>query len=176
MGGGLIILKMNYRTELIKHSDISYDKIQQIVELKSNRWHYTQEQHLDWISKNIQPEDYHILIFENEELIAYTNFVSVKVSINDNEIPFMGIGNVCTAESGKGYGDLLMKEVNKIIVEKNWKGILFCKEALVPYYEKYNWGLVALNCITSEEIKKHNTMLYNLEKPIASFEYTGRMF
>ena len=70
----------------------------------------------------------------------------------------------------------MSKEVNKIIEAKSWKGILFCKDALVPYYEKYNWELVDINCITSEEIKKHNTMFYNLEKPIASFEYTGRMF
>ena len=169
-------MKMNYRTELIKHSDISYDKIQQIVELKSKRWHYTQEQHLDWISKNIQPEDYHILIFENEELIAYTNFVSVKVSINDNEIPFMGIGNVCTAESGKGYGDLLMKEVNKIIVEMNWKGILFCKDELVPYYQKFSWELVPAHKIQTDNFKGINFMVFNVSEDISNLQYDGRNF
>ena len=150
--------------------------LEDICNIKSKRWHYTQDQCKSWIEENLEEDDYHLCIYIKNNIIAYMNFVFIEAKVNDSIIPFVGIGNVCTAESGKGYGDLLMKEVNKIIVEKNWKGILFCKEALVPYYEKYNWGLVALNCITSEEIKKHNTMLYNLEKPIASFEYTGRMF
>ena len=150
--------------------------LEDICNIKSKRWNYTQDQCISWIEENLEEDDYHLCIYIKNNIIAYMNFVFIEAKVNDSIIPFVGIGNVCTAESGKGYGDLLMKEVHKIIVEKNWKGILFCKDALVPYYEKYNWQLVDLNCITSEEIKKHNTMLYNLEKPIASFEYTGRMF
>lgn len=150
--------------------------LEDICNIKSKRWNYTQDQCKVWIEENLEEDDYHLCIYIKNNIIAYMNFVFIEAKVNDSIIPFMGIGNVCTAESGKGYGDLLMKEVNKIIEEKSWKGILFCKDALVPYYEKYNWELVDLNCITSEEIKKHNTMLYHLEKPIASFEYTGRMF
>ena len=150
--------------------------LEDICNIKSKRWNYTQDQCKSWIEENLEEDDYHLCIYIKNNIIIYMNFVFIEAKVNDSIIPFVGIGNVCTAESGKGYGDLLMKEVNKIIVEKNWKGILFCKNALVPYYEKYNWELVDLNCIISEEIKKHNTMLYNLEKPIASFEYTGRMF
>ena len=150
--------------------------LEDICNIKSKRWNYTQDQCKVWIEENLEEDDYHLCIYIKNNIIAYMNFVFIEAKVNDSIIPFVGIGNVCTAESGKGYGDLLMKEVNKIIEEKSWKGILFCKDALVPYYEKYNWELVDLNCITSEEIKKHNTMLYNLEKPIASFEYTGRKF
>lgn len=150
--------------------------LEDICNIKSKRWNYTQDQCKAWIEENLEEDDYHLCIYIKNNIIAYMNFVFIEAKVNDSIIPFVGIGNVCTAESGKGYGDLLMKEVNKIIEAKSWKGILFCKDALVPYYEKYNWELVDINCITSEEIKKHNTMLYNLEKPIASFEYTGRMF
>lgn len=150
--------------------------LEDICNIKSKRWHYTQDQCKSWIEENLEEDDYHLCIYIKNNIVAYMNFVFIEAKVNDSIIPFVGIGNVCTAESGNGYGDLLMKEVHKIIVEKNWQGILFCKDALVPYYEKYNWELVDLNCITSEEIKKHNTMLYNLGKPIASIEYTGRMF
>lgn len=118
---------------------------------------------MDWISKNIQPEDYHILIFENEELIAYTNFVSVKVSINDNEIPFMGIGNVCTAESGKGYGNLLMKVVNKTIIQQQWNAILFCKDNLIPYYTKYDWLKVGSEKILTKSLNCINIFVFNFK-------------
>ena len=63
----------------------------------------------------MEEDDYHLCIYIKNNIIAYMNFVFIEAKVNDSIIPFVGIGNVCTAESGKGYGDLLMKEVNKII-------------------------------------------------------------
>lgn len=167
---------MNFYTELIRHSDVSQQKLEEIIAVKSLRWPYSFAQHKDWMQENIKPGDFHILVYNEEKLIGYTNFVEVKAKVNGVEIPFMGIGNVCTAESGKGYGNILMNELNKAVTEKKWNGLLFCKNQLVAYYEKSGWKVVPKEKITSDSLKQFNTMTYNFSENIKEFEYNDRNF
>lgn len=167
---------MNLRTELIPHSELTEEQLLQIIKLKSVRWPYSEAQQRAWMQENISPEDFHILVYDEDFPIAYTNFVKTNVEINGKDVPFMGIGNVCTAESGKGYGNILMDAVNKAIAEKKWNGILLCQDRLVPYYEKFGWKLVSAEKIQAEKLKSLNTMLYNFEEEVLSLSYTGRNF
>lgn len=167
---------MNFRTELIAHSDLSGENVGEIIALKSLRWPYTFDQHRIWLQENIKSQDFHLLVYNGEKLAAYTNFVAVKVNINGSEIPFMGIGNVCTAESGKGYGNILMDSVNGTVSEKNWKGLLFCKDHLVSYYEKSGWKLVPKEKIATKNLQSINSMTYNFTKHINQLEYSDRNF
>lgn len=133
---------MQYTTLLIKHAELTEPILNQICGLKSVRWNYTLEQHKEWIKNNILNDDIHLLVIEDEKPIAYTNLVSIAVNVNNIEVPFMGIGNVCTLETGKNYGNLLMRTVNDTIKTKSWNGILLCKDHLVPYYGKFGWDLI----------------------------------
>ena len=150
--------------------------LEDICSIKSKRWNYTQDQCKVWIEENLEEDDYHLCIYIKNNIIAYMNFVFIEAKVNDSIIPFVGIGNVCTAESGKGYGDLLMKEVNKIIVEMNWKGILFCKDELVPYYQKFSWELVPAHKIQTDNFKGINFMVFNVSEDISNLQYDGRNF
>lgn len=167
---------MKYQVEIHTHFNLSKDKLLEIIDIKSVRWNYSAEQHLDWIHKNIQANDIHILLYLENQLIAYTNLVNVSAEINnEKKISFKGIGNVCTLASGKGYGNLLMEAVNKILIQNNWKGILFCKDHLVKYYEKFSWKLVESSKIKSD-FNEINMMIFNCESPITTLHYQDRNF
>lgn len=174
--GGFKILMMDIKTKLIRHYDTSKDLLEAIGTIKSMRWKYPLEKQLDWIKNNLNINDYHLLIYLDEQLIGYTNLVDIEVIINTNPVKFRGIGNVCTLESGKGYGDLLMKEINKSIKEKNWNGVLLCKDNLVAYYTKYEWDIVSKEVIKSEKLKEINTMTFNYDERVDSLEYTQSLF
>lgn len=162
-------------TTFIQHKDVSPELLGAIAALKSVRWPYTIEQQLSWMEKNIEAEDWHLLLQHGDELVAYMNLVQVNPVIDEVMVQALGIGNVCTKESGKGYGNQLMAAVNRFLSEHQLCGMLFCKDHLVPYYQKFDWVLVgADNC--NEAIKTVNTLLYNFGPVKSSLNYNGRMF
>ena len=167
---------MKFTTSIIKHSDISEEELTEICKLKAIRWEYTLEQHKKWMAENIRPNDFHVLIKDGEESIAYTNLVDITAIINFKNVSVRGIGNVCTSETGKGFGNVLMEEVNKVLIAHDWKGILLCKDHLVPYYEKFDWKLVDKNTIKTEKFSDINFMIYNFEDVVTSLEYADRNF
>lgn len=166
---------MKYQVEIHTHCDLSKDKLLEIIDIKSVRWNYSVDQHLDWIKKNIQADDKHILFYLENQLIAYTNLVNVIADINGEKTSFKGIGNVCTLVSGKGYGNLLMGAINDVLTQNNWKGILFCKDHLVKYYEKFSWRVVEKNKIKSN-FNEVNIMIFNCELNITTLYYQDRNF
>lgn len=166
----------NIKTQLVKHSYISLELLERIALLKSIRWSYPVEKQLEWMNDNLKSEDYHLLVYADEKLIAYTNFVNILVNINNIPMPFSGIGNVCTSESGKGYGEYLMNSINEAIIAQNWNGVLLCKDHLVPYYEKYGWKLVGKDAVKSEQLKSINILIFNFGVRIYSFEYNKILF
>ena len=48
--------------ELIKHSDVSKNAIDEIITIKNEHWRYSYEQQLEWLDKNILESDYHLLV------------------------------------------------------------------------------------------------------------------
>lgn len=165
---------MTFTYRIISHSDVSKETLLEIAEIKSVRWSYSLEEQLNWMNKNLKSNDYHLLIYANDIVIAYANFVAVEAFVNENSIQFMGIGNVCTLESGKGYGDILMKSINDTIITQNWKGVLLCKDYLISYYEKYDWILVEAYKITPQT--RENILIFNFENIISKLELSNYKF
>lgn len=162
-------------TTFIKHKDISPQLLGAVAALKSVRWPYTLDEQLSWMEKNIEAEDWHLLLQQGDELVAYMNLVQVNPLIDEVMVQALGIGNVCTKESGKGYGNHLMAAVNRFLSENHLGGMLFCKDHLVPYYQKFEWTLIgAEHC--NEAIRAVNTMLFNIGPVKSNLSYKGRMF
>lgn len=162
-------------TKIIKHSDTSIEVLEKIANIKSLRWPYTLSQHLDWFKLNIKPDDLHLLIYDDNEIVAYMNLVSVEMEVNNKLQKALGIGNVCTSESGKGLGNILMQEVNEYLLLNNICGLLFCKDNLVSYYQKNKWILVDkinLNGISNQI----NTMIFNIDTQEFNIKYSDRNF
>lgn len=81
MGGGLIINKMKLR--LILHYQLTEQDLEKIVSLKKIHWNYSTEEHKNWIDNNINKDDIHVLMIENEVLVGYLNLIQTEVILNN---------------------------------------------------------------------------------------------
>lgn len=159
-----------------KHSQIDQQELEKIVDLKKRHWNYSSAEHLNWIERNLKAEDIHVLMYEKEELLAYLNLIYTEVVINDAVQPFIGIGNVCSREKGKGYGKKILVEVNNFLTVNEQNGILFCKDNLIDFYKKFKWVLVDKSLTNQILFNTINVMLLNFGQKIISFKYMGPNF
>lgn len=165
-------------TKIVVHSLLSTEDLLAICELKYSAWPYSMEKQKQWIKENIKRNDSHLLLFENDELVAYMNLVQIKVFVNSIVLEAYGIGNVCSKEKAKGYGGLLMNEIGKYLTDKKAVGLLFCKNYLIEFYLKYSWFLIDKSKIDMvfEITIDFNMMCYNLNPNFNTLEYKDRIF
>ena len=166
-----------FTLKLIRHSEVSETELNEIIIIKSVAWPYPREKQLEWLKANLRDSDLHLLLLNNEKPFAYLNLINIELGIDHKVYGAYGIGNVCSIEKGKGYGDELMKQVNKYIISENKLGLLFCKQSLVDFYKKQNWKLIDKNQITLSLDNSHiKTMIFNYNLPFIKLIFTGRPF
>ena len=129
------------------------------------------------MDNNLNNDDLHFLLYDDEKLIAYLNLISISITINNNLIKGLGVGNVCSNVKGKGYGKKLMKELGRFLSDKNIIGLLFCKKELIDFYLKFNWTLIDKNKVDlSFDNNDIETMIFNFNQNINRIEFTGKSF
>jgi hypothetical protein len=164
------------KIKFIRHADITKELLIQIAVLKKYHWKYALEEHLNWMKENLNLNDIHVVMEnDNSELIAYLNLVNISITLNDNENDFLGIGNVCVNVKNRGYGSMLLKEVNGFIYANNLRGALLCKDVLAPFYQLNDWELVEKSK-TSTNLQNTNICIFNVNEKINNLEYKGRFF
>ncbi|MBF5027132.1 GNAT family N-acetyltransferase [Planobacterium oryzisoli] len=159
--------------KVIRNNDIDEKVLLDIVKIKQESWDYSTQQHLKWMSENLMENDLHLMLFQNDELIAYLNLVEVYIDEKSTKIPFWGVGNVCSKYKGRGDGKIIMNEVNSYLNKNSLKGVLFCKEKLVDFYKKVDWRLIDNLYPGNNDIY---TMLYNYDGVTSDFQYNDRLF
>lgn len=121
---------------LVKHSETDGLTINEIIKLKQQYWPYSYENQIVWMNNNLNKDDHHLIIKnnDNEGIIAYLNLINVKV----NGVPFFGIGNVCVDKNfiGKGIGTLLINISKYYSQQFCLDMILLCKKDLIDFYKK----------------------------------------
>ena len=174
MDGGLKISSNMYSIYTVKHSEATTLDLERAITLKSVAWPYSKDSQMQWIKNNLKPEDIHVFLLEDGEYIAYLNIAMVQVKINGTPTICAGIGNVCS--SRKGGGKNLMILTNDFITDLNIPGILFCRDNLVEFYNKYNWFLLRSEQVTLSHLGEGiNTMVYNLNTD-STIIYADRNF
>ena len=163
--------------EVIKHKDILFKDLRRAIDIKSVAWPFPLESQIKWISDNIDDEDEHVFLKDDSKDLAYMNLVKITFMANNKEYMAYGIGNVCTAIKGKGYGGELMRLVNAYLKEKRHCGLLFCKDGLVPFYKLYDWNIVDYK-VCKEPIFPEgiHIMTYLVPEQIFIFQYKGKLF
>lgn len=153
------------KIKLIKHKDINSETLLDIIKVKSIAWPYPLNKQIEWIENNLKDDDIHVLLTDDKsKTVAYLNIVKTSISIDDEIHKCWGVGNVCSIKKGSGFGKEILNLVNEWITKSNCIGLLFCKEELIPYYEKTNW----------RSINKKNINLCNNENiSVMTFNHTG---
>lgn len=162
--------------EIIKHNDILFRDILRGIAVKNVAWPHPVESQLKWIIDNMQPDDMHVFLKEYGEDKAYMTLSPVIATINGVETPFMGVGCVCSAKQGAGFGRQLIIGVNDWLVEKGHYGLLFCKQGLIAFYEKFGWSIIEpQNVLFTTPHEGVYALAFNCQE-INKFEYSGRLF
>lgn len=162
--------------QIIQHSDILFRDVLRAIAIKSVAWPHPIESQVKWIIENMQPDDMHVFLSEEGKDVAYMTLSPVKGVLNGKETAFLGIGCVCSAVKGMGYGNRLMHEVNSYLEKINTKGLLFCRDGVIKFYQKNNWQSIPKNKLRFKD--SHEvvfTLVYNCEE-VQSLEYADREF
>jgi predicted GNAT family N-acyltransferase len=174
--------EMNMESLIIKcieHNDITDELLNKIVLMKGQYWKYSIEEQLKWISKNVNSNDKHLMIFNKEnELIAYLNMVNSTISIENIAYDILGIGNVCVDSNyiGKNMGKLLMSACTFYLNSINKTGVLLCKDKLNSFYNKSGWKKYYNKLIINKQIFNNNVFFSDNEFINASEISTDRDF
>jgi predicted N-acetyltransferase YhbS len=88
----------------------------------------------------------HVLAREGDQLVAHAGWVEVDLRVGSHVIPTVGLGSVVVhpCVRGRGVGKAFvraamesMRRIGRAI------GLLFCLDALVPFYGTLGWGQIA---------------------------------
>ena len=162
--------------QIIKHKDILSRDLLRAVDIKSSAWPYPKESQIKWISDNMQSGDMHVFLTEDGEDRAYMTLSPVTGVLNGNQTVFMGVGCVCSKEQGKGYGRVLMREVNHFLTQNVSRGLLFCRQRVVDFYRKNGWQAVSPDRIKSSIIEDGVFLMVFNCPDVDSLVYYDRSF
>ena len=137
----------------VRHEDLAAADAYRIACLKDQHWTHGADSQLRWMADNLRPGDLHLLGEEATgaapRLLAYMTLTRLRVNVDGAEQDALGVGCVCVDKTalGSGLGKRLVLEANRFIRECEIPGVLLCKDALVPFYQKCGWSL--LSCQTA---------------------------
>ena len=162
--------------EIIKHSDISQEELLRVIAIKNAAWPHPLESQLNWIEENQRPDDLHVILKEGADDYAYMDLCPVTANVDGQNVAFMGVGNVCAKTKGQGHGGILISRVNDYLKENNLRGLLFCKEHVIGFYNHYDWKVIPDKRIT---IVGSEHEVYSMTYNMPSFHkmsYNNRQF
>ena len=166
-----------YKIQFVQHNDLSRPVLDEIIAVKSVAWPYTYEKQTEWINKNMKNTDVHVLLKDGNNLIAYLNLIDIDLEKDSQHLKGFGIGNVCAASKGQGWGKELMLHVNRFLEEQDTAGLLFCKDRLVKFYTECGWDLVPQEKLQlNSSTKEIFTFCYNFQGNFNSLKYGGILF
>ncbi len=166
-----------FELQIVKHADLMPNDLDEIIRIKSAVWPYSYTQQIKWINDNLKSGDYHCILRSENFPVAYMNLIEMNFLLDTKLTVGIGIGNVCTVVRGKGYGKAIMKEVSNYLITTDQIGLLFCKEALIPFYEKCGWKLIDNSSVSSSSLNiPIYTMGFLLPNIFNKLIYSGRLF
>ncbi|HEY5368237.1 MAG TPA: hypothetical protein VIJ75_04530 [Hanamia sp.] len=166
-----------YNLLLIPNKEVTSQQLNEIIKIKSKSWPYSFDKQLEWINSNLKKNDIHVLLSFDKQIIAYLNLIEIEFSIDGYLKNGYGLGNVCSSEKGKGWGKIIMTQINLILKEKNKIGLLFCKKSLVAFYSINNWLLIERKKVTlSFNNESIETMIFNWNGIFQHLEFLGIPF
>ena len=147
---------------LISNNALTEKHLNDIGALKAQHWPHPVSSQVDWILKNYNENDLHVILDDNGFTAGYVALADLKVTFDGKNADALGISCLCVDKNyqGKGLGLLIMEKAFKIAKEKNKTLCLLCKEKLVDFYKKCGYLILSPEKIlVADEIFNHNLML-----------------
>ena len=167
-----------YSIEYILNKDVTLQKLQTIINIKTIAWPYPYDSQIKWIQQNLSPLDIHVILYKENTPVAYLNLKNTYMKVNGSSSKVYGVGNVCAVKKHKGYGKVLMENVNSFIKTNCSIGLLFCKQPLLNFYSNLGWVLCKEENISHSHWEKNEikVLTFNIQNVNSKIEYTGQLF
>jgi len=93
-----------------------------------------------------RPKDVHFCLEEDGRLVSHVGLLKHEVSAGGRAVVVAGVGGVVTVPEaqGRGHAQRGMRHAAEFFC-REWGvefGLLFCRDALVPFYGRLGWQLV----------------------------------
>lgn len=100
----------------------------------------------DHLNLRWKPKDVHIIVDVDASAVTHVGLLQHTISVGEQPVKVCGVGGVVTAlyAHGKGYASHAMRYAADLMC-REWGvdfGLLFCRDPLVPFYERLGWRLV----------------------------------
>lgn len=162
--------------KILNNEEIPTELLDTIISIKSTAWKYTKKEQINWIKNNLNINDFHVLLYDKGEAISYLNLVSTNVFIDEQLTPILGVGNVCTSKTGQGYGGEILRLTSLFLKKNNIIGLLFCKENLVKFYNKFNWNEIKPDSLYIEQKPNDIHCMINIDVNLKKVQYNEKLF
>jgi hypothetical protein len=93
-----------------------------------------------------RPKDRHLFVEVDGRVVTHVGLLQHAVRVGEDAVKVAGVGGVVTVgdQQGRGYASHAMRHVASLMC-REWEvdfGMLFCREALVPFYQGLAWQRV----------------------------------
>lgn len=93
-----------------------------------------------------RPKDLHFVLEDGGRVVSHVGLLKHAVSAGGRPVAVAGVGGVVTVPEaqGRGHAQRGMRHAAEFM-RHGWGvefGMLFCRDALVPFYERLGWQLV----------------------------------
>lgn len=93
-----------------------------------------------------RPKELHFFLEEDGRLSSHVGLLRHAVSVGGRAVTVAGVGGVVTVPEaqGRGHAQRGMRHVAEFFC-REWgveSGLLFCRDALVPFYRRLGWQVV----------------------------------
>lgn len=94
-----------------------------------------------------KPKDWHFIVEEGGRAVGHVGVLRHEVEVGGVTVAVGGVGGVVTVPEvrGRGYAQLAMRRAESFMRDelKASFGLLFCRDQLVPFYERQGWRTLA---------------------------------
>jgi GNAT superfamily N-acetyltransferase len=120
-------------------------------------------------------KDLRFVMLEDGEMISHAGILKHSVSVEGVPVLVVGLGGVVTVPEAqrKGFARQLVKHAMSY-AETEWKvaaGLLFCREEMVPYYEKLGWQTVESPVLIEQPGGTTTSPLHVMVLPFGNFSW-----
>ena len=147
----------------IKTSELSNERINQILELKESNWKYGIASQQHWFRKNVFPNDIHNLLLINDKLKGYTFLGNrnLEISKESKKFSYLLFSTLILDEDFRQFNNLsnLMKLNHKIISSTKKPSFLLCKQNKIKMYKFFGWTQLQNDLF---DVPDHSTNLVGL--------------